>query len=671
MILKRLRMQNIRSYIDESVSFSTGVTLLSGDIGSGKSTVLLGVEFALFGARRGDLSADSLLRYGCSSGGVELVFVLGEQEIVVSRSLKRTGSGVRQESGVLEVNGSSEELTATELRARVFELLGYPQELVSKASDVLFRYTVYTPQEEMKRILTDSSSHRLDVLRSIFSIDAYKTVLENVSSLVRGVREEQRFLEGSIADLQAHKDELSTLHARLSAAQEEVRKQLVVVEEAKEAVLVAEKSFAALRVSYESFRDYQQSLTRFVESRKRLLAEQERLLAEQARLEKQLSEKLSVVSDPSEKLVVVSDKLEQNQSVLAQARGSARLLQEQLRKLEEDARSVSRLASCPTCKQEVGSEYKEHVKQHAFEASEELREELATVQSRIEKASGNVDKLSRMRSQLREQERSFVSYQRVLSSRKLAREQLVRLQESLVSAQKELSSLQQPVVVEFDKAAYEKQEEVLTSARKTLSEQESVLATAKSSVAFVQERVISVKKVIAKKTSKQQRLFSLRSQEAWLKEVFSAAVSEVERVVFARLHQEFSAQFSVYVYELLEESGVFASLDESFSPLVTQDGFDAAVDSLSGGERQSLSLAYRLSLFRTINRFVDGVRTTGLLVLDEPTDGFSRQQLTRVQEVLTRLSCEQLIIVSHEPDMAGFADAVLSVVKREGVSSVS
>ena len=49
MIIKRVKLNNIRSYIKEELNFDKGITLLSGNIGSGKSTILLAIDFALFG----------------------------------------------------------------------------------------------------------------------------------------------------------------------------------------------------------------------------------------------------------------------------------------------------------------------------------------------------------------------------------------------------------------------------------------------------------------------------------------------------------------------------------------------------------------------------------------------------------------------------------------------
>ena len=49
MILNSIIIDNIRSYEHEEIEFPRGISLFEGDIGSGKSTVLMVIEFALFG----------------------------------------------------------------------------------------------------------------------------------------------------------------------------------------------------------------------------------------------------------------------------------------------------------------------------------------------------------------------------------------------------------------------------------------------------------------------------------------------------------------------------------------------------------------------------------------------------------------------------------------------
>jgi len=53
MIFKFLKLRNIRSYKELSLHFPNGSVLLAGDVGSGKTSILLALQFALFGLQPG------------------------------------------------------------------------------------------------------------------------------------------------------------------------------------------------------------------------------------------------------------------------------------------------------------------------------------------------------------------------------------------------------------------------------------------------------------------------------------------------------------------------------------------------------------------------------------------------------------------------------------------
>jgi len=54
--------------------------------------------------------------------------------------------------------------------------------------------------------------------------------------------------------------------------------------------------------------------------------------------------------------------------------------------------------------------------------------------------------------------------------------------------------------------------------------------------------------------------------------------------------------------------------------------------------------------------------------LDEPTDGFSEQQLDKMRDVLQELDVAQLVIVSHEQKIEGFVDNVIRLKKSNGIT---
>ena len=218
MLLKNIKLSNIRSYKSHSMDFPEGSLLLSGDIGAGKSSLLLAAEFALFGIMKGDLNGENLLRYGTNEGSVELKFDVDGHDVMIKRNLKRGKDSVKQESGYIVVDGIKLDGTHVELKTKILDLLGYPKELVSKSKSLVYRYTVYTPQEQMKHIIFSDREERLNILRGVFGIDKYKRVAENSQIFIKALREKSKELEGRVYGIEEKKRQLGQQKAGLENA---------------------------------------------------------------------------------------------------------------------------------------------------------------------------------------------------------------------------------------------------------------------------------------------------------------------------------------------------------------------------------------------------------------------------------------------------------------------
>ena len=99
-----------------------------------------------------------------------------------------------------------------------------------------------------------------------------------------------------------------------------------------------------------------------------------------------------------------------------------------------------------------------------------------------------------------------------------------------------------------------------------------------------------------------------------------------------------------------------------------QGGYAMDVGSLSRGEKTSVALAYRLALNGMIKKTASF--QSHLLILDEPTDGFSREQLLRLRYVLDELQSSQIIMVSHEKELESFVSSIYRITKENGISNV-
>jgi len=208
MIIKRLQLQNIRSYKELDLVFPKGSILLSGDVGVGKTSILLGLQFALFGLQPGQ-KGGSILRQGENIAGVSLEFEIDGNEIIVERTIKKSKSGsISQDKNIITINKERTELSTSEMKNKVISLLNYPKEFVKK-SNLLYKFTVYTPQEEMKAIIQERPEIRLDTLRHIFGIDRYKRIKENSQIFLQKIKESIKGKEGEFREINLLRERLT------------------------------------------------------------------------------------------------------------------------------------------------------------------------------------------------------------------------------------------------------------------------------------------------------------------------------------------------------------------------------------------------------------------------------------------------------------------------------
>ena len=175
---------------------------------------------------------------------------------------------------------------------------------------------------------------------------------------------------------------------------------------------------------------------------------------------------------------------------------------------------------------------------------------------------------------------------------------------------------------------------------------------------------------INKKQKHKQDMLYLKELREWLSSSFSEILLKIEQSVLAALHSQFDSLLKKWFSMLIEEPEIAIRLDADFSPIVEQAGYDTEYSHLSGGERTAVALAYRLALNQVINSLISQIKTKDLLILDEPTEGFSYSQLDKMRDIFQELNLKQLIIISHNPKIEGFVDNIIRVRKEGHVSRI-
>ena len=621
MLLKRLKLNNIRSYTEATIAFPQGSVLLAGDIGSGKSTILLAIEFALFGIKASELPGSSLLRHGKREGSVELEFSIDGKDILVKRALKQTANGIVQDTGSIIRDGMKKDATPKELRAIVFGILGYPKDLVGKSKDLVYRYTVYTPQEAMKEILYAKKEERLDILRRVFNVDKYKRIRENTVIILGALKEKRKELEGFSANLTEKKKEqegliieqqaitgkLSGIQPALDSAKNQVKEKSIVLEklekEAGEAQLLR-REFAALEARMQAI----------LEQRKRNAVEIERMEKEISSLQQDVQgrEIRGYEKEILEKKKAINGK-EAELRKISQSISSLSTKKEQS---EETKSKVLMLENCPLCMQNVTHSHKKAI------AEEEARKQkewdaLARKEKESEKAAmASIEALQKELEGVRKKQAEMAAIKvkaLTLERRQHDRKDKGDAQESLKKELGQINLRKMELNLRLGQkedveGSYRSAKGALESARQEERKIEIEHAGLRKEGEGLQRLLHSLGKDILQKEDAVIKLKKLRGMHQWLSEFFMNLMLTMERHVMLQINKEFSELFRNWFSTLMEDEALSVRLDDEFTPLIEQDGYETAIENLSGGEKTSLALSYRLALNKVINDVVAEIK---------------------------------------------------------------
>ncbi|MBT4376154.1 AAA family ATPase [archaeon] len=678
MIIKKITLENIRSYENEEIEFQKGRTLLAGDIGSGKTSILLAIEFGLFGLQPGQRGS-ALLRNGAETGGVKLEIQVEEKHILIERTLKK-GKTISQDYAAITIEGEKQELSVTELKSRILGILNYPSEF-SKKQNILYKFTVYTPQEEMKQIILEDSETRLNTLRHIFGIDKYKKILENVSILRASLREEKRLFEGITSNMEEDKQELKKKEENLESMKQDLQKSNgeVLIKVEKRKIKEKEKQEIEEKIQEKNhLREEAGKSKILLISKKDTRTSNERLMEI---LKKEIQEfkdlqfnelQIYEIEEELLNLKKLKDKFNEKNLEINSSITTLKIKQEEAKKVHD---KISNLESCPTCYQKVDSVYRANILNKAHNdvsQSKNTIEELEFEKKLIlEKIKSN-----EIESSLKEKKLTDLKILKMkLEGIKEKEIRLTEIKKSNEDLAKDLDFLQRHVnrltdsMLEFAKydIIYEEKSNELRQALKEEKIAEITFAELKKEIQMFEKSIEELKTRIDKIQEIKKKLDYLSELEMWLNKKFMPVISFIEKNVMVSLKKEFSKLFAEW-FNMLVPENFNVRLSDDFTPIVEQQDYEIDYAYLSGGERTAIALAYRLALNQVINSLMSKIKTKELVILDEPTDGFSEQQLDKMREVLDELNVQQLIIVSHEQKMESFVENVIRFKKDYGVS---
>lgn len=266
MILKSLRLKNFLAHKDTKIEFAkTGITAFIGDNGSGKTSIIEGISFALFGkSSKGNLS--DLVHWTAKNAVVELIFEKNGREYKIYREIKLTGKFSSTTSAVYRnENGVFSLYYHKNINKELPKLIGITPKT--------FFSSILVKQGDIEGLLNLKPKERAKVFEDILDMSLYQLLSEyyaskrrDLENKLKGVQistENEKEVKFQIKQLKKEKKILKEKLNILNKEKEELQKALKInlqIENLKQKLQFLENELKILNQEIENIENLKQQL---------------------------------------------------------------------------------------------------------------------------------------------------------------------------------------------------------------------------------------------------------------------------------------------------------------------------------------------------------------------------------------------------------------------------
>jgi DNA repair protein SbcC/Rad50 len=385
--------------------------------------------------------------------------------------------------------------------------------------------------------------------------------------------------------------------------------------------------------------------------------------------------------DPDIKIKLLKAKKELETKKIIIIKKLAQFSQEE-KNIEQKGHEVKDSLYCPTCLQEVSEEYKEQLertKRREMQNIESMKKKYLELESKIKNKECELEKKEEIIILTEQKFQKYIQKKKDLETKEKEKESISKRLKELKKEEEEkeknisiklarLKQLEELIKKEVLEELIKKEEEEKNKLHKIrLYERDKELSVQrfKTKKEFIIEQTELLKKTIIEKKQIQKKIEELEILKNWIGDFLTPLLIKIEQQVLFKIHEECDEHFKKGFMKLVNDDSFCVRLDQDFTPIIVQNGFDANFENLSGGEKTSVALAYRLALNKSLNTYFSSIQTKNLLILDEPTNGFSTEQIDNLRTVLEDMKLEQTIIVSHEERLSQIAHKTILVEKTD------
>ncbi len=691
MRIKTVTLENIRSHANSRIEFESGFNCLVGGLGTGKSSILYAVDFALFGDPL-TRSYNYLLREGENAGKVTVEFSLNGKTYRVERGLKKRGKGISQDAESL--NFYEEDKLLASMRNEAVE---EQFKAITGLDKEIFREVVWVRQEHLKELLDVAPRQRQTRLDQLFGLNDYEVAWNNLREVekeydvekkvyekdydVVGIEKLEADYHEAVKEFSTAENEIAEHRGRLQEAEgtlQTASARLDGLEELRKQTEKLLKKEAEVQTNITNTEDNCARLAGDIQRKEKVVKEfEKRFAALETQVEAQRSELQKIDFDPNSTVEELRRRLDSFDEQMTSKKAEQEATRNENQTSKQRMSDLNAESRCPLCLQPLTDDYKAHMLKH-------IEEESVDREKRLNELQKNVKELETLRSTA---SRAFSNLQSYLPQIQALKERIAEEKESKDGLEKEFQTQQsqekslraqlESVRREIAKFDIAELEDVRKLHETSLDQYHASKAKLESSESRKKEVSLRVEDFRERLERAQQKMDRVKKIEGLLETV--SGIRDAYRGIQPKLRTEFVKILERVIQQVLdslvgeEGSALFASIDETYTPSIkSQEGYKREVSHISGGERTLLAFAYRFALGQLIMQARTG-HGLQMLLLDEPTESLGREDhsVDRLAEAIARLKAiEQIIAVTHNEAFAEKAEHVIRLEKEATVSKV-
>ena len=188
-MIQFIRLQNWRSHSDSTLEFKEGTNLLVGNMGSGKSSCMDAISFALYGTfpalERRKLKLIDLFRMNETTSSVSMAFKWNGSIYKVERKLVK-GKKVDSNAEIFKDNAMVE-TGAVAVTEYIEQLLAVDYDLFTRA--------IYSEQNNIDYFLTLDPRRRKTEIDTLLGLDRFEDARTNAVSLINRIKQNRKIFE--------------------------------------------------------------------------------------------------------------------------------------------------------------------------------------------------------------------------------------------------------------------------------------------------------------------------------------------------------------------------------------------------------------------------------------------------------------------------------------------